>query len=223
MTKLALAVLAALIMASSASEGARAQDSDARYAAPSYFRVGALPPGETLTVRGGPAGDTEALGELVEDAGPIEVVSVTLNGRTEWAEIIFQERNAFVARRFLEPLAIDTLPGSAIPQLLSCHGTEPFWSVGFPGPNDAVLEVLSSQDGQPMFFRVADIRSAQNRGGAPAVISLEGAAANATLFVDRGWCSDGMSDRDYGWRAFLILDDATQSVFQGCCFVQPVD
>lgn len=189
-----------------------------RHIAPDYFVVSNVSEGDTLSVRAKPAATSQKLGELAPGEGPIEVLRVVRNGRTDWAEIIFNEGNAFVARRFLKRVSIKTVGQSAIPRRLQCFGTEPFWGTWFLPNGKLRLEELAS--GVETVFDIDNIVTAQNRGGRPAIIRLSAGNRTGFLSIDATWCTDGMSDRDYAWRAKLFLSGNGGRLLDGCCQVQ---
>lgn len=213
-------VLAAAIVMMGAG-AAVAQDAEERWdrhAQPTYFQVGPLAPGDMLVIRAAPSADARELGALAPGVGPIEVVGVTRTGQTDWAEIAYGGERAFVARRFLDQVAPPVIGGTAFPMAASCFGTEPFWSIQFAAPNEAVFDALAYD--APDFFTITDVTGALNRIGLPARLTLDGEFYDAELTVDTGWCSDGMSDVDYPWRASLYLGRDGGVLLDGCCSVQ---
>lgn len=202
-----------------AAGAAVAQESDPRFVWPTYFRVGDLPPGETLTIRAEPNASSAERGAFKPGDGPIEVIATVRTGSTDWAEFIHQENSAFVALRFLEPVEMETIGETGVPVGLECGGTEPFWSVRFPSADRAIFDAIG-HDGGPEQFYISEALSAQNRGGAPAWIALDGDDLTAKMTIDYGWCSDGMSDRDYAWRVVFLLESPERPLMQGCCMVR---
>lgn len=204
--------LAMLIAAAPAAATAQ----EPRYPDIGYYEVGALPTGETLTVRSGPSASSDAVGALETGAGPIETLQIVRTGRTEWAEILFEERNAFVALRFLEPLTPPRMTPSAVPVGLICIGTEPFWSLRFTRETEAVW--MSPLVDAEVTLDIAETIAAAGRAGRPAYFSFDGQSWSGSAMVDVGWCSDGMSDRDYGWRATVeYASEGGRMLLEGCC------
>ena len=200
---------------------AQAQEFGERFTHPTYYVVGPLPAGETLTIRAEPSASSAAVGELKEGDGPIEVVRVSRTGATEWAEIIVDERNRYVAARYLDPAELATLDPSDLPIGARCGGTEPFWDVDIVSETKATwMDFLTGEDREVDISRV---QIPEARGGLKALIPLSAEEWSADLLVDAGWCSDGMSDRDYAWRATLILFDSPDHrvMLEGCCWLPP--
>ena len=189
---------------------------------PTYFVVGPLAPGDTLSVRAGPAGNAERLDGLPPGTGPIEVLSVRRTGQTDWAEIVWRgDPNAWVAFRFLRPTTLPRLGRSAAPVGLACFGTEPFWDVRLVSEQSYTFSSPETYD--PVSneiiripHQIASIQTAQNRVGWPvAIIGTDG----ATLTIQPSRCSDGMSDADYPWSVTYLTSgaDGERALMQGCC------
>ncbi len=201
---------------------AAAQDASQRYVSPQYFVVGDLPPGETLTIRSAPSADAEELGALEEGAGPLEVVAVARTGQTDWAEIGYRGDQAYVALRFLDETTLPTVGASALPVGAVCSGTEPFWSIEFLSAKQARFDALSAD--APETYDIGSIEIASGRFGWPAAMSLASEERTAELVANIGWCSDGMSNRDYPWTVSLIVTSrrpgGERIFFEGCCAIR---
>ena len=208
-----IAVLAALV---SSAGSAVAQG------APEYFTVGPLPAGDTLTVRSKPAASSAALGALHEGDGMIEAISVIRNGTTKWAEFIYGEGVGYVAVRFLTPAELPRIAGSALPVGLRCAGTEPFWSLDLSSETTASWSDPAAATDEAVEAEITQVLKAQARGGWPAQLSLSaGEKWSGELTVDAARCSDGMSDREYGWRAILSYSENPDqsTLVEGCCWL----
>ena len=120
-----------------------------------------------------------------------------------------RKRNGWVSMQFLY-LSRYPEPCS-IPRPLTCGGTEPFWSIGFyprgaefqtPDIPRTDIEVKSEGVAERGFYALAE----------------EGPTRIYQLHVTRQICSDGMSDREFGWAASLFIEspDGNQ-MLTGCC------
>ncbi|MCI4665271.1 MAG: hypothetical protein MRY74_11175 [Neomegalonema sp.] len=209
-----VAALVGCLIACGAVATAQSRD---RYVSPSYYHVGKLPPNDTLSIRARPDAGSDKLGALKQGEGPIEVIRTVTIGSTKWAEIIFQEGNAFVAARFLRPAAPALIKPSTLPVGLVCGGTEPFWTLTLTSRKRAKFEALG-QDFKGS-YRISKVVVAAARSGYPAAFMLKAPASSAELTVSAGWCSDGMSDRDFGWRATMLFSTkpGQRTMFEGCC------
>ena len=179
---------------------------------PSYHRVTGVAAQDTLNVRAAPSADSEDIGDLAHDAQMVEVLGFDAN--RDWARISLAERDGWVAARFLAPDSVVTIGDSAIPVGLSCTGTEPFWGLSLSADAGTY-----SQPAEPdASMAVTQSRVAEGRSGSPLYLRLSGDDYSATAIVSGTMCSDGMSDRSYGWtiNARITGPDADRFV-TGCC------
>lgn len=171
---------------------------------PALYVVTGVAANDTLNVRAMPDGDSADIGDLAPEQ-LTEVLELDETGK--WAKIIWQERNGWVAMRYL------TASGNAtdIPQNLHCGGTEPFWG----------LDITHSDvlDFNPMNGDAAQqILEFAGYSANTGVSEFGFASADFTGFVRRAECGDGMSDRDYGWAISLIdARDDGFAAYSGCC------
>lgn len=197
--------------------GAAASSPAAQTDAPQTFIVSDLAAGDRLAVRSAPRADAAVLGALSPGAGPVEVLSTRLTGRTRWAEIIWAEGQGWAAARFLAPLDAPKIGATRLPIGLSCFGNEPFWSFTLETETRAQWRDPATFEAQ--ILSITGAVGAAGRLGAPAVVDAEGDGLSAQLTVDAARCSDGMSDRSYGWRGLARIEggDSATRLFEGCC------
>ncbi|MFP7673199.1 COG3650 family protein [Marivita sp. S0852] len=185
----------------------------AALAEPSYTRVIGVAMDDTLNIRSAPSASSDDIGDLAPDARGIEVTG--LDGTGDWARIGVGEINGWVAARFLEPDQMQTFAKSAVPHGVFCQGTEPFWGLGLY-ETDAVY---SNPDDGDIALTLDSVTIAQGRLGSPALFTLSSAANDAIEATIIGaTCSDGMSDRTYGWTVTLQhRAPGSQRFLTGCC------
>jgi uncharacterized membrane protein len=182
-------------------------------AEPSYHRVVGVAIDDSLNIRSAPTATSDDIGDLSFDATGIEVTGYDDTG--SWARIAQGEIDGWVATRFLDTDPVPTIADTSVPEGLICGGTEPFWALGLYG-NDA--RYSHPEDGDTDFtFKNAAV--AEGRLGSPALITLatqRNEVIEATL--TGAMCSDGMSDRTYGWTITMQLIAPGQGRFlTGCC------
>jgi len=185
----------------------------AALAEPTYQRVVGVATNDTLNIRSAPRADSDDIGDLAFDATGIEVTGFDETGT--WARIAMGETDGWVAARFLDLDTVPTLADTSVPEGLICGGTEPFWALGLFGSG---ARYSHPEDGDTDFtFDSATV--AQGRLGNPALITLatdSNEVIEATL--TGAVCSDGMSDRSYGWTITMQLIAPDQRRFlSGCC------
>lgn len=197
-------MLKPLLFALSLVLGLTAAQADTRY--PALFDVSGVEIGDVLNLRATPSASSAIAGGLPPDAKGVEVVGVSEDGK--WGLIATGEGNAWVALRFLT-----AQPAKAgLPGPLLCLGTEPFWSL--------------RHDGRAAEWSTPET-PAEALSVVPVVVAPEGylvaaqSAAGQTLqmLVSRENCSDGMSDRQFGFAARLFRHGAADAnqLLRGCC------
>lgn len=174
---------------------------------PGSFFVTGVANDDTLNIRSAPDASSDIIGTYGPYTLNIEVLRTSPDGK--WGLVGLGERNGWTAMRFLEQS--DHQDPNTFPRPLSCFGTEPFWSLNVTVRGDEYQEMGDTRRDIEMIAE----RTATN--GAMAVFE-EGPTLNRTLIVKTGYCSDGMSDREFGWQATLFNDAPDGSTVQtGCC------
>lgn len=178
-------------------------------AEPSYHRVTGVASDDSLNIRSAPGADSADIGDLAHDARGIEVLGFDDSG--DWARIGLAEGDGWISARFLTRDPVATLGDTSVPTGLSCAGTEPFWALQF----DEGMARFSDPEGGDLSFPITEALVAEGRLGSPALIGL----GDAGLAIVTGhMCSDGMSDRSYGWALHLrIGSDENRRFVSGCC------
>ncbi len=203
----ALAGLAALALASTVTLAEPP-------AAPRTYRVSGIGDGSVLNVRAAPSGSAADLGDLGAGAAPLEILEV--DGSGAWGRILWREGNAWVALRYLAPVDLPRVAGTSLPAGLRCAGTEPFWSAALTVAGELHLDLLGA--GSPRDADVVDHAESRNGLHFPVALEARDASAHYTLLVRPAQCSDGMSERLYGWAADLLWRRADGvSLLSGCC------
>ncbi|WP_299302549.1 SH3 domain-containing protein [uncultured Litoreibacter sp.] len=173
---------------------------------PVLAQVTGVAANDTLNVRAGPSGSDAIIGEL-KPSEKVELVEISPDGG--WARLLWKEGNGWVSRRFVSDIQRKRL-ASGLPADLSCIGNEPFWSLNI-NANSSVGFEIAGEDRQS--YPLAWSTSSQNNG--------DGGYAFGTGDMDgvlrREICSDGMSDRDYGWSVDVILRGQAPQLLSGCC------
>ena len=181
---------------------------------PAYHRVVGVRAGDVLNLRAGPGAAHEIVGALAPDASPVVVSSQSADGRWGLVPIAGNGDYAagWAALRYLE-----RLPGQdsfRLPPALACSGSEPFWSLDI-GPQTARYSDLEADS--IALERLWD-GLAQNMRPRQYGLRLAGGGSQVHAVITRGQCSDGMSDRVYGFSISAILGGSAGSgIVTGCC------
>jgi uncharacterized membrane protein len=189
-------------------------------AEPGYFKVTGVAAGDVLNVRMEPDGKAEVMDTLAPGAGPLEVLEVIVKGSAEWGRVIGPDADGWIAMRFLEPVEVPAISNTLIPEGLACYGTEPFWNLSISSANGIKI---STPDEPEASYKMQSAISAVGRNNRFSVIGGEGAARIAIVLARDAECSDGMSDRNYPWRADVLRELPGSAdfphAFEGCCYL----
>lgn len=178
---------------------------------PALYDVTGVSADDTLNVRAGPAVTAQVLDELGPDRDGIEVVGFADDRR--WGQINIGEGTGWVSMAYMERQQNQNpVPKTPVP--LWCYGTEPFWSVEI-GQTD--VSFTDPGMDEPALVQPIDYYASVPHSPRGAIV-----AGDISGFVSRELCSDGMSDRQYGWRIdFLRSGNGGHFMFSGCCTLQP--
>lgn len=174
---------------------------------PSLYDVTGVASADMLNVREGPSADNDIIETLTHDRKDIEVLRV----QNDWGLIGMGEYNGWVSMNFLAPVPITD--GAARPPL-TCVGTEPFW--------DLTIDAYGANFATPETANRSMIVISENTGSNGLSMALfEDLSMTHMLVVKAGYCSDGMSDREFGMSAFFYTQSPRGDyAFQGCCTFQ---
>jgi uncharacterized membrane protein len=182
---------------------------------PSLHDVTGVAADDALNVRAGPTTDAPVVGTLAPGATRIEVVAVDPSGH--WGAVNLGESAGWAALRYLTERPDAWTPG-ALPESLSCFGTEPFWSLR----RRAETMVFETPEGA----RTLAIAAALDTGIAGDVrraVELADGIIRATATIAPGACSDGMSDRRFGLATMVVIAEGggAPRLLTGCCSIAP--
>ena len=181
---------------------------------PNLFDVTVLETWDTLNVRAAPDGQAPVIATLPATATNVELLARDASGK--WGKVNTGEQTGWVALRFLK-LQPGVWQSAAVPQSLSCSGTEPFWSL-----KATKSGMVFSQPDSP--DRPLTLRKVMDRGieGEPTRGLIAGDdKGRVTAFVRPEQCSDGMSDRGFALAVAVVLDgqDMPSRMLTGCCSI----
>lgn len=167
----------------------------APYFLPELVQIARVPVGDTLNVRAQPSGKSADLGDL-KNGDRVEILTVQGN----WGRILWGEGNGWISLSFADRIKRPTL-ASGLPVGLNCAGTEPFWSL-------RLLKLGVA------YLNGASLPISKSGSSANSSIGYYFTAPETTGVLYRGFCSDGMSERDYGWKIDLVTP---RGMLSGCC------
>ncbi|MGC1495002.1 MAG: SH3 domain-containing protein [Sulfitobacter sp.] len=182
---------------------------------PALFDVYGVAEDDVLNARKEPSAQSDIVGALKPDTQSIEVIRLSKDGR--WALVNFGEGTAWTATQFLKPSSKLTL----IPPRMRCFGTEPFWDlhISWPTTSPSVDFSLAGDREQNFIVQQTDGLS-----GRSVIMSGPRETDDIHLLtaVKRQYCSDGMSDREFGLGVELfILNGGNWQNYTGCCSLAP--
>jgi len=181
-------------------------------AAPSYYNLTELEADDTLNVRAEPFGTAEIIGTIPPGAQDIEIGVRDASGN--WGRIIWNETSGWIAIRFLEQVEPRKFLETALPDGLTCSGTEPFWGLSlraggafFSTPNNELISLK---------HRLTQV--AAGRADFPISLNFDSETHVTVPIIRPAGCNDGMSDRLYPWSIDMIVQSSGQQGFlSGCC------
>jgi uncharacterized membrane protein len=178
------------------------------YNFPQRFAVTDVAAGDALNIRAAPSSDAPILETLAPDATGVEVIDVSDDGA--WALIPLREGMGWASTRYLA--AEDLEAGlTEIPFPLRCVGTEPFWGVDLHA--DGATYDMSDEGKRDL----RPIGQALTYDG--FVLAYDDNGQTRDFTVLRRECTDGMSDRAYG---FAVINwNRGDEVWSGCCHFLP--
>lgn len=177
---------------------------------PALYAVTGVEEDDVLNVRGAPDVSSAVIAELAPDSTDIEVVA--LDETERWGWINSSEQSGWVAMRFMRR---QLSPGnSLLPRPLICFGTEPFWNLDIE--NGPIIELGWLGDTPLRFFGLSITSSANSPDHFALIAESRGRTMNA--IVQRQICTDGMSDRVYGFGMSIVVNGLDEPLFySGCC------
>jgi len=186
---------------------------------PSYYRVFDFDVGDSFKVRSEPVAGAPVIGEYAPEAGPVEILKI----EGDWGYVIAGEGNGWVNMVYLNEVPVPKVGKSQLPQGLVCAGTEPFWYSEISGE-----EITYSRlDDAGLRFSINEAGGFEGRVGPNSFIQasmtndaneVNGSDSVLYAIVLGRQCSDGMSDRNYGWWVnLLITTPRGTSALDGCC------
>lgn len=182
------------------------------------FKVIGVRGGDTLNIRErvddpNRISGTPIRGRIPAGANGVAGTGATMQvGSSRWYEVSYGGTRGWVNGRFLVPTnrKIDHELQSA----LFCSGTEPFWSVKI-GESEAELTEPAAP---PKRYSVAAREPLDGRKDALAVRLVSDSAPEISALIQhKEWCSDGMSDLQYGFEAQVLGLDDSAKPRRGCC------
>lgn len=174
---------------------------------PAAYRVAGVAADDVLNIRAEPSGSAAKVGEIGAHGFNIEVLGLSEDGK--WGMVPLPEGSGWVAMRFLQP----TPPADPrlVPRPLTCSGTEPFWTLGLY-PKGA--EWMTPESPRADLTVTGEAVAARGY----RLHAEEGPTRIHDLTVVRQQCSDGMSDRKFGFAASLFIESPDgNALLTGCC------
>lgn len=177
------------------------------------YRVVDVAPGDKLNVREKPGVEGPVIGAFAPHADDIVITGSVMEVEgSQWWEVGFVDGyldRGWVNGRYLEPADRQARDGE---YPLQCSGTEPFWSLAL----EEGQATYSSPDAEEQSMGASQWREASGRIGTFAVqLERDGNIGYASVWRERDFCSDGMSDFRYPYGTIVILPEG--EVLAGCC------
>lgn len=171
---------------------------------PARHEVFGVAADDMLNVRVAPDSSAEVIGALGPNEIGIEVLRLSNDGA--WGRIALGEQSGWVSMRFL---VVSEYVEANRP--IRCLGNEPFWSLQI-GSSQVVFDAPDN-----VALGLATIRESTSGLNSMSIFLSEGGTAFTTI-INRSLCSDGMSDREYGFRSTMFVESpGGNQLLTGCC------
>lgn len=181
-------------------------------ATPDYFNLTELEADDTLNVRAEPFGTAEIIGTIPPGAKDIEVGTRDPSGN--WGRIIWNETSGWIAIRFLEPVTPRPFMETALPDGMTCSGTEPFWGMSFR--SSGAFFTTPANELITLNHRLTQV--AAGRMSFPLSMNFDSESHVVVPIIRPAECNDGMSDRLHPWSIDMIVQsNGQQGLLSGCC------
>lgn len=187
------------------------------YTQPAYYSVVGVAQNDVLNVRQTASGSSQIVGALQPNTGPIEVLFEEGN----WGYVISNESNGYVSMNFLQPIMVQRVGQSDLPQSASCMGTEPFWDLSFSNGGVTLTDYAMAEPTDEAFSLIEG-GLVGNTGAYKSFLRAESTSQTMVASITNRQCSDGMSDRDHAREITVLMfgEGETRSL-SGCCSVFP--
>ncbi len=160
---------------------------------------------DVLNIRSTAGVSGEIIGALDPSATAVEVV----RAEGGWGLVNAGERTGWIALAFTKPSAEPF--SHATPR--RCFGTEPFWSL--TRGDELRFDLMG---GTQQSFTPIDGGTASGRLDKHFALALGDDRARLTAIITARACTDGMSDREFGLGADVLIESASgHALYAGCC------
>lgn len=177
---------------------------------PGLYDVVDVAADDVLNVREGPSASTPIVNTLAPNQRDVEVVDVSPDER--WGLVGFPEGSGWVSMRYLARQPEQN--PRYLPKPLGCGGTEPFWSLDINNQT-AQFDIMG---GEPRVFTPVWEDTPEGMQAISYAVKMQGSNEDITAVVKRAQCSDGMSEKIYGFSVDLIMSGGYGShYYSGCC------
>ena len=177
---------------------------------PALYGVTDVASNDMLNVRAGPGASHPVIETLAHNDRDIEILR--LSGDRKWGLIGYPSGNGWASMRYLKRQGGQI--GPDLPRPLGCGGNEPFWAITFGENTNEFLE-----PGQ-MSHALGTVWQGIPDGMQPVAygIKMAGGGGEINAVITRSACSDGMSERAYGFEINALLSGTLGNrMLTGCC------
>lgn len=186
---------------------------------PALFDVRGVAADDVLNVRTSPSARGTIVGTFAPFETGIEVIARSDDGK--WGRVNVGEQAGWASLRYLARQPgqdAEAWSAGLAPMTLECFGTEPFWNLTLTPGGTLDYSAIDIADGaaQPGGYERISTSASTGKRGFYGWLTDE--ALGLTGIVATELCTDGMSDRDYGFAIDLVVNDETGvGLAGGCC------
>ncbi len=176
---------------------------------PALYDVTGVASDDVLNVREAPNANAQIIATLGPKATQVEVVRADTSGH--WGLVNVNEQAGWASLRYL---AVRPAGDYLLTRHLQCSGTEPFWNLTITQGQSAHLQGMALSD---VNVPVGLLQIAYGRSDR---YSLRGQsnAMRLSVIIRREDCSDGMSERQFGFDTDILVEGNNDPYhISGCC------
>lgn len=177
---------------------------------PAFYEVTGVASDDVLNVRTGTGVSHPIIEYLAYNDRHVEIVRLSDDGK--WGLIGYPSGSGWASMRYLKRQP--TQSAANLPRPLNCGGTEPFWNLTFTRHDNKFTQL----DQIPQRFATLWQGTPDGMGPVAYGVRMAGGTNEISAVISRGQCSDGMSDKAYGFTVNALLSGgAGNRMLTGCC------
>ncbi len=175
------------------------------------YSVKGVEKGDYLNVREQANASSPIVTRIPYDGTEIERIGNEVDSTGNWWKVRWQDKQGWVNNRYLTTVSPLKQEGKAI---LSCGGTEPFWSIKITKTQMTYVPM----DGNRLILPITYNKTSENNTSLAGIYAEKDNNRIIAFLEKVPTCSDGMSDIEYPYSISVLINK--KHVYSGCCHVK---